>query len=168
MTPRQPNKAREAFEDFIARYPGSEKIAQARENLERAQRPRSQRLPRVAKFYDKQKNFKAAVIYYNDVIKQQPNSPDAECGKEAHRGTQGQSRRRRAARWPRKAETGARAQERRRLQAQVDTAARSDFAGPPVSVPVTPDQVAPAKPKLRTSPQDVGPVPAVEPALPQQ
>lgn len=162
------NKAREAFEDFVARYPNSEKVAQARENLDALSGREISGSLGVAKFYDKQKNYKAAVIYYNDVIKQHPGSPDAEAAKKRIAELKDKVGEDVLRAGPEKAETGARAQERRRLQAQVDTAARSDYAGPPVTPPVTPDQVAPPKPKLRTSPQDVGPVPAVEPALPQQ
>lgn len=162
------NKAREAFEDFIARYPGSEKIAQARENLNALSGRETSGSLGVAKFYDKQKNFKAAVIYYNDVIKQQPSSEEAKFAEKRIAELKEKVGEDVLRAGPEKAETGTRAAERRRLQARVDTAARSDFAGPPVSVPVAPEQAAPARPKLRTSPQDVGPVPAVEPALPQQ
>ena len=35
----------------------------------------------VAKFYDKQKNYRAAVIYYNEVIRQQPGSTESEQAK---------------------------------------------------------------------------------------
>jgi hypothetical protein len=35
----------------------------------------------VAKFYDKQKNYRAAVIYYNEVIRQQPGSAESEQAK---------------------------------------------------------------------------------------
>jgi outer membrane protein assembly factor BamD len=35
----------------------------------------------VAKFYDKQKNYRAAVIYYNEVIRQEPGSTESERAK---------------------------------------------------------------------------------------
>jgi outer membrane protein assembly factor BamD len=35
----------------------------------------------VAKFYDKQKNYRAAVIYYNEVIRQEPGSTESEQAK---------------------------------------------------------------------------------------
>lgn len=159
------NKAREAFEDFLAHFPASEKVAQAKENLKSLESRETTGAIGIAKFYDKQKNYKAAVIYYNEVIKQQAGSPDAELAKnriEELKNLVGEDALRPG---PEKTETGARAQSRRKLQAQVDTASRPDFAGPPV---VMPDEVAPPKPKLRTSPENIGPVPAVEPALPQQ
>lgn len=159
------NKAREAFEDFLARYPTSEKAQQAKENLSTLAGHQTRGSYDIARFYDKQKNYKAAVIYYNEVIKQQPGSSDSELAKkriEELKNLVGEDALRAG---PERTETGQRAQARRKLQAQVDTANRPDYLGPPVSVP---EEVAPEKPKLRTSPQDIGPVPAVEPALPQQ
>ncbi len=159
------NKAREAFEDFLAHYPDSEKVAQAKENLKSLETRETSGALGIAKFYDKQKNYRAAVIYYNDVIKQQPGSADADAAKkriDELKNLVGEDALRAG---PEKTETGARAQTRRKLQAQVDTAARPDYLGPPV---VVPDEVAPPKPKLRTSTENLGPVPAVEPALPQQ
>jgi outer membrane protein assembly factor BamD len=162
-------KAREAFDDFVAHYPSSEKVPQAQENLKALGGRAVSNALNTAKFYDKQKNYKAAVIYYNDVIKQQGGTTDAEFAKTRIAELKGKVGEDALRGGPEKAETGARAVERRRLQAQVDTAARPDFNGPPVSAPPSaPDQVAPRKPLMRTSPQDVGPVPAVEPALPQQ
>ena len=69
--------AKTGFQDFLYRYPKSEKSAQARDNLRRLDQKQTSDAFRVAKFYDKQKNYKAAVIYYNDVVRQQPGSPQA-------------------------------------------------------------------------------------------
>jgi len=68
-------KARNGFEDFLFRYPKSEKAAQARENLEHLQQKSTGDAMKVAKFYDKKKAYRAAVIYYNEVIHDQPGSP---------------------------------------------------------------------------------------------
>src|SRR5438309_2948987 len=73
--------ARTAFEDFLFRYPKSEKAPQARENLERLQQKSTGDAMKIAKFYDKQKAYRAAVIYYNEVIRQQPGSPESEKAK---------------------------------------------------------------------------------------
>lgn len=165
------NKAREAFEDFVAHYPSSEKVPQAQENLKSLSGREISGSLNTAKFYDKQKNYKAAVIYYNDVLKQEPGTADADFAKKRIAELKDKFGEDALRAGPEKTETGARALERRRLQAQVDTASRSDFNGPPVSAPTpppAPEQTAPGRPKLRTSPQDLGPVPAVEPALPQQ
>jgi outer membrane protein assembly factor BamD len=69
--------AKTAFEDFLFRYPTSEKAAQARANLELLQQKQTTSSFGVAKFYDKQKNYRAAVIYYNEVIRQQPGSDES-------------------------------------------------------------------------------------------
>ena len=68
-------KAHTAFEDFLFRYPKSEKAPQARENLARLQQKSTRDAMQIAKFYDKKKAYRAAVIYYNEVIRDQPGSP---------------------------------------------------------------------------------------------
>src|SRR5438309_2975788 len=68
-------KATTGFEDFLYRYPKSEKGPQARENLERLQLKSTGDAMQIAKFYDKKKAYRAAVIYYNEVIREQPGSP---------------------------------------------------------------------------------------------
>jgi outer membrane protein assembly factor BamD len=73
--------AKTAFEDFLFRYPNSEKAAQARADLELLQQKQTISSFQVAKFYDKQKNYRAAVIYYNEVIRQQPGSDESERAK---------------------------------------------------------------------------------------
>src|SRR5205814_3637767 len=66
--------ARTAFEDFLFRYPRSEKASQARENLQRLQQKSTGDAMKVAKFYDKSKAYRASVIYYSQVIREQPGS----------------------------------------------------------------------------------------------
>jgi outer membrane protein assembly factor BamD len=164
--PATNKKAREAFEDFLARYPNSEKSAQARENITSLEGGINKNTLEIAKFYDKTKKFKAAVIYYNDVIKGQPGTPEADYAKgriEALKGIYGEDALRAG---PERTETGNRAAERRKLQAKVDTVSRPDYVGPPVEEVKQKVETAPAKPKLRTSPNNLGPVPAVEPPLP--
>ena len=160
------NKAREAFEDFIARYPNSEKLPQARENLKSLEGGVNKGVLDIAKFYDRTKKYKAAVIYYNDVIQTQAGTPDADYAKariEALKSLVGEDALRSG---PEKAETGARVVEHRKMQAKVDTASRPDYVGPPVAVATPKVDTGPAKPKLRTSPANIGPVPPVEPPLP--
>ena len=79
--PATATQAKIGFEDFLARYPNSEKAAQARENLNRMDRKQTNTAYDIAKFYDKQKKYRAAAIYYNEVIRQQPSSPEAERAK---------------------------------------------------------------------------------------
>lgn len=162
-------KAREAFEDFISRYPESEKVAQARENMKTLEGGSAKGSLDIAKFYEKTKQYKAAVIYYNDVIKQQPDSAESGIAKariEELKQLHGEDALRAG---PEKAETGAKAATRRKLQARVDTVSRPDYVGPPVKVAAekSPEvSTSPGRPKLRTSPNAIGPVPPVEPPLP--
>ena len=69
--------AKTAFEDFLFHYPKSEKATQARANLEILEHKQTANSYKVAKFYDKQKYYRAAVIYYNEVIRQQPGSHES-------------------------------------------------------------------------------------------
>jgi outer membrane protein assembly factor BamD len=71
------HNAKTAFEDFLFRYPRSEKAAQARANLQAVEQKQTNSSFAVAKFYDKQKKYRAAAIYYNEVIRQQPGSVES-------------------------------------------------------------------------------------------
>lgn len=154
-------KAREAFEDFILRYPQSEKVAQANENLVFLAGDDAKKVLDIGKFYQKTGKLKAAVIYYEEVIASAGGTPEAEEARKRIddlRAKVGEDALRAG---PERADTGARAKERRKLQAQVETASRPDYAGPPVPRPaVEPDEVAPEGPRLR-SPRGI-----VEPTLP--
>jgi outer membrane protein assembly factor BamD len=79
--PNASELAKTAFQDFLFRYPKSEKAPQARENLRLLERKQTSDAFGIAKFYDKQKNYRAAVIYYNDVIRQQPGSSEGDQAK---------------------------------------------------------------------------------------
>ncbi|MEI6349964.1 MAG: outer membrane protein assembly factor BamD [Verrucomicrobiota bacterium] len=161
-------KAREAFEDYLMRYPQSEKAAQVKENLATLSGTDVKQTLGVAQFYERTKNYKAAAIYYNAVISTAADSPEGEIAKKRLDGMKKSVGEDNLRAGPERAETGAKVKERRKLQSQVDTAARPDYAGPPA--PVVPDEVAPAKPKLRTAGDaDAGPLPpAPEPSLPSR
>jgi len=75
------NNARTAFQDFLFRYPNSEKAAQTRANLLLLEHKQTSSSFNIAKYYDKQKYYRAAVIYYNEVIRQQPGSGESEKAK---------------------------------------------------------------------------------------
>src|ERR1700736_4842724 len=75
------NHARTAFQDYLFRYPNSEKAPQARANLQQLEHKSTSRAYDVARFYDKQRAYRAAVIYYNEVIRQQPGSAESEKAK---------------------------------------------------------------------------------------
>ena len=161
------SKARESFEDFINRYPESEKVPQARENLKALEGGNAKGSLDIARFYDKTKQHRAAVIYYNEVIKTQPGSPESEIAKARIEELKQQFGEDALRAGPERTETGARAAQRRKLQAKLATASRPDYVGPPVVLPE--EKVistgAPGKPKLRTSPRNIDP--AVEPPLPE-
>jgi outer membrane protein assembly factor BamD len=70
------NNAKTAFQDFLFHYPKSEKAAQARADLDILEHKQTANSYKVAKFYDKQKYYRAAVIYYNEVIRQQPGTEE--------------------------------------------------------------------------------------------
>jgi outer membrane protein assembly factor BamD len=79
--PAAANHAKMAFEDFLARYPNSEKAAQAKQNLKHMEHKQTSTAYQIAKFYDKQKQYRAAAIYYNEVIRQQPSSTEGDKAK---------------------------------------------------------------------------------------
>jgi outer membrane protein assembly factor BamD len=79
--PAAANKAKIAFEDFLARYPNSEKTSQAKQNLKKMEHKQTSTAYDIAKFYDKQKQYRAAAIYYNEVIRTQPGSTEGEKAK---------------------------------------------------------------------------------------
>jgi outer membrane protein assembly factor BamD len=166
------SKAQEAFEDYLTRYPDSEKAAQAQDNLKTIQTRENSNAVVIAKFYDKKKDYKAAVIYYNEVIKDEPGTADATFAQTRIKAITAQVGDAALQTGPEQPETGAKAREERRMQAQVDTSNRADFLGPPVAEPTptpVPDQTAPGRPALRSSPDDLGPQPpAPEPPLPAQ
>ncbi len=79
--PNAATKSKMAFEDFLSRYPNSEKAAQAKQNLKRMEHKQTSTAYDIAKFYDKQKQYRAAAIYYNEVIRTQPGSTEGEKAK---------------------------------------------------------------------------------------
>lgn len=79
--PNAAAKAKTGFEDFLYRHPNSEKSAQARENLKVLEHNQTSTAFDIARFYDKQKQYRASAIYYNDVIRQQPDSLEGDRAK---------------------------------------------------------------------------------------
>lgn len=152
-------KARESFEDFVNRYPGSEKTPQAKENIKSLSGADVKGSLDIAKFYDKQKNYKAAVVYYNEVIRVAPGTPESDQSRkriDELKGLVGADALRTG---PEKAQSGDMALARRRAQARVDVASRPDYNGPAIAYPYP---ATGGRPAMRTTP--VGPI--VEPALP--
>jgi outer membrane protein assembly factor BamD len=176
-------RAQEAFEDFLLKYPNSEKVPQAQDNLKILQSRKTDNSYNIARFYDKQKNYKAAYVYYNEVLQQQPGSPDAV--KAQQRMDQIRSK---VGDDALKIGGTSTAQANATIQAKSDTANRPDFVGPPPPTPTPtpapapvqtvgqplPDQGAPQQPppagQQAPPPQgDTSPTPPpAEPALPAQ
>ena len=140
--------ARESFEDFIASYPNHEKAPQAKANLASLGSVQTGGSLKIADYYYGQKQFRAAVVYYNDVIRQQPNSPDSQKAKtrlDSIRAKYGEKY------FTDKAPTTAGNRDGGvnpktsngdgRLPAQTETAKRPDYVGPPVSAPTPPPVV---------------------------
>ncbi|MCG3150101.1 MAG: Outer membrane protein assembly factor BamD [Verrucomicrobiae bacterium] len=68
------NQAISAFSDFLVKYPASPKAEQAYDLRTKLRGEQSKGLLQIGAFYEKNKNYKAAVIYYNEVIGQNPRS----------------------------------------------------------------------------------------------
>jgi outer membrane protein assembly factor BamD len=185
-------RAQESFEDFLLRYPNSEKVPQAKDNLKSLQGKKTENSYTIAKFYDKQKNYKAAYVYYNEVVQQQPDSHEAQQAKQRMdqiRAKVGDEKLKIGNDAPVNPQIAQQTAQQKRAQGQVDTSARPDFVGPPAPPTPTPSpkaQTTDQKP-MRTAPGDVpaptepapasavptpapaGPTPApAEPALPSQ
>jgi outer membrane protein assembly factor BamD len=161
-------QARNTFEDFLIEYPNSEKAAQATENLTKLGTAEATDVMRVAKFYEFTKDFKAAKTYYDEVIRRQPKTKEAELAEARIEELRSQYGDDAIYTGPEKAETGEKAALRRRLQAQVETSALSDFSGPPKR-DIVPDELPVEQPQMRTNMDDLKPLPAEdEPSMPTQ
>lgn len=68
------NQSLTAFADFLVRYPQSERAPQARQFLEAMQQEQARGLFQVARFYEKQAKYQAALIYYNEIIERNPQT----------------------------------------------------------------------------------------------
>jgi len=161
--------ARNTFEDFLAEYPDSEKVPQAKENLAKIGGQEASDVYRIAKFYEFSRDPKASIIYYNDVIRRQPSTKQAQLSKDRIEELRSQYGDDALRTGPEKAETGEKAALRRRLQAKVETSALADYDGPPKQDIVPDEQPTQKQPKMRADVNDVQPLPAaVEPGLPSQ
>ena len=74
-------KAVDAFQDYLVRYPESDKAVQAQENIRKLGVKQTQGAYDVAKFYETQHDTRAAFIYYNEVVKEDPDSAQAQLAK---------------------------------------------------------------------------------------
>jgi len=144
--PDAADKARTAFQDFLFRFPKSEKAPQARENLAKLDHRVTKGSFEIAQYYDRTKHYRAAVLYYNEVIRQQPGSSEGAIAKkriEELRSKVGDAA----------------------LQSAAEMAERRAKANAPKSVAHGPSssssapERAPALPEFRGNPNDVAPLP---------
>jgi outer membrane protein assembly factor BamD len=76
------NRAVAAFDDFLTRYPQSDKISLAEQHLAALKLEQARGLFRIGEFYEKKKEYRAALIYFNEVIEQNPKSDWANAAKD--------------------------------------------------------------------------------------
>lgn len=160
--------SKNTFEDFVLQYPGSEKVPQAEDNIKKLSSKETGDLLDIAKYYDRFKNYRAAAIYYNDIIRRAPDSEDARLARDRVQVLRSEAGDEALRSGPEQVQTGETAVLRRRLQAQVETSALADFNGPPTR-DIVPDELpVVSRPRLRTNARDAAPMPVVEPALPTE
>ena len=150
------------YQDFLIQYPNSEKTQQAGENMKKMVSKESGDTLRIGRFYDFSKDFKAASIYYNDVIRRFPQSADATAAKtrlDELKALYGEDALRVGQERP---ETGERLAERRRLQAQVESSALANYDGPSRKDIVGEELPAP-HPEMKGDMRDTKPIPLNEP-----
>jgi outer membrane protein assembly factor BamD (BamD/ComL family) len=119
---------------------------------------------RVGRFYDFSKNYKAASIYYNDVIRRFPESEEATAAKtrlDELKALYGEDALRVGQERP---ENGERLAERRRLQAQVESSAMANYDGPPRK-DIVGDELPAPQPEMKGNVQDAKPIPLDEPPV---
>jgi outer membrane protein assembly factor BamD (BamD/ComL family) len=65
------------FTDFITLYPNDPRVAQAQKTITTLRTEQARGSFQIAKFYEKYKRWNGAMVYYNEVIVLDPNSPYA-------------------------------------------------------------------------------------------
>jgi outer membrane protein assembly factor BamD len=72
------NQAIIAFTDFTIRYPKNPQVEEATQTCTALKLEQAKGLYRIGEFYEKGRHYKAALIYYDDVIEKNPQSVWAE------------------------------------------------------------------------------------------
>lgn len=149
-------RAQESFEDFLNRAPKNEKTAQARQNLQLIESNNRKAALDIAKFYDKTGKTKAAVISYEDVIRDHPGSQEADYAKKriaalrAEKGAEAVSTKKGPA------DSKEASTSNKQMQSKISTSSRPDYVGPKIKQEAA-TQRAPAGPSLRL--QEINPNP---------
>ena len=68
-------KAIAAFTDFISLYPEDKRVSEARKNIDSLRAEQARGAIEVARFYEKKKQWSGALVYYNEVLIKDPDSP---------------------------------------------------------------------------------------------
>lgn len=68
-------KAIAAFTDFIALYPEDKRVAEARKNIDALRGEQARGALEIARFYEKKQLWSGALVYYNEVLIKDPDSP---------------------------------------------------------------------------------------------
>jgi outer membrane protein assembly factor BamD len=76
------NQAINAFTDFMIRFPKSDRTPVAQQYLSDLRQEQSKGLFNIGRFYEKRKRYEAALIYYNEVVEQNPRSGWADAARE--------------------------------------------------------------------------------------
>jgi outer membrane protein assembly factor BamD len=71
------DKAIAAFTDFLTLYPNDPRAAQAQKTIASLNAVKVEGNFKIAQFYEREKKWAGAVIYYNEVLQLNPNSPYA-------------------------------------------------------------------------------------------
>ncbi len=158
-------KAQDAFQDFAIRYPESEKITQAAENISSLETKQTQSSLSIGKFYEKTRNPRAAAIYYRLAIDEAPQSAEGqEAAKRLAQLEAKLGREKIEIPEPPASDLPAIAS-RPKTPAKTNVKDRPDYVGPPA--PKVAAQGPPPKPQPRASLDDVQPSEIPEPPLPQ-
>jgi outer membrane protein assembly factor BamD len=65
------------FTDFVTLHPDDKRVTEAQKVIESLRSEQARGSFDIAQFYEKKHRWRAAVIYYNDVVDKDPNSPQA-------------------------------------------------------------------------------------------
>lgn len=68
------DKAIKEFRDFVKRYPDSSMEKEARKFISKLENQKAQNSFNIAQFYERQKNFSSAIIYYEEILDKYPES----------------------------------------------------------------------------------------------
>jgi len=70
-----------AYTDFITLYPDDRRVTEAKESIANLKTESARGCFKIAEFYEKRRKLSGALVYYNEVLVQSPNSSYAEAAK---------------------------------------------------------------------------------------